>query len=308
MVKKQQQQRQASHSEFPILDGLSLYASSTTGDGNCLFRALSDQLYGDETRHFEIRQEVVKYVREAKDHFAAFVGEYGETFDQYVTRLAQDGVYGGHIEIVGFAAVYSKVVVIYQSDNLYLVQPEGSSSGTSGSVHIAYHSWEHYSSVRKIGGPRTGPVHLEIPTNESSVQVAAASEEHDLPAWKIDIVLRSVPDAEENDVINLLKTKDYDMVIEELITKGTEAGDSVAEDSANTATSIAEPKFEESQPDPPKRRPPISMKERKSVAKQRRSERKERLRAKKVRSRSDARDEDDNVGDTTTVGIKIVNI
>lgn len=36
------------------------------GDGNCLFRAVSDQLYGEETFHGEIRQLCMRYILQEK--------------------------------------------------------------------------------------------------------------------------------------------------------------------------------------------------------------------------------------------------
>jgi len=307
--------QRTSQSEFPILDGLNLYASSTTGDGNCLFRALSDQVHGDETKHHEIRQAVVKYVQNHADHFSAFVGEYGETFDQYISRLSQDGVYGGHIEIVGFAAVYDKVVVIYQSDNLYLIHP-GAQTQTTGSVHIAYHSWEHYSSVRKTGGPRTGPVHLDIPSSGGSVDVAVTSSSDEVPEWKIDIVLKSVPDAKKEQVIEMLRKKDYDLVIEDLLMaefndSDTKDSEGVAEEAEKVESRLEPEPVSAPSPLPVEHSGPVSMKEKKLAAKQKRNEKKERVRTKKQKPRADVSlPETDTSKDaeTTKMDIKIVNI
>lgn len=203
-------------SEFPVLDELNLYASATKGDGNCLFRALSDQLFGDESHHSEIRQNIVNYVEEHGDHFAAFVGEFGETFDQYLNRLRQDGVYGGDIEITGFADYYNKAVVIYQADSLYVIQPRESTK-VQGSVHLAYHTWEHYSSVRKVGNTN-GPVEIDLPGSSAVPFTSeAATATTDVPSWQVDLILKSVPDVEESKVVELLRTKDTDTVIEELL-------------------------------------------------------------------------------------------
>lgn len=40
------------------LKRMGLYASKTVGDGNCMFRALSDQVWGNDNRHLGLRQEV----------------------------------------------------------------------------------------------------------------------------------------------------------------------------------------------------------------------------------------------------------
>ena len=42
------------------------------GDGNCLFRALSDQLYYDEGRHLKVREEVCDYLGKHKDELHEF--------------------------------------------------------------------------------------------------------------------------------------------------------------------------------------------------------------------------------------------
>ena len=40
------------------LKSMGLYASKTVGDGNCMFRALSDQVWGNDNGHLGLRQEV----------------------------------------------------------------------------------------------------------------------------------------------------------------------------------------------------------------------------------------------------------
>lgn len=52
---------------------MGLYVSTTVGDGNCMFRALSDQVYGHPGRHGEIRQQVCDYLEEHEDDYLLFV-------------------------------------------------------------------------------------------------------------------------------------------------------------------------------------------------------------------------------------------
>lgn len=197
-----------SDGEFPLLASLGLYASNTTGDGNCLFRALSDQLYGDESHFGEIRSSAVGYVRSHPERFAAFVGEYGEGFEAYTKRLMQDAVYGGHLEIVAAAEHFGADITIYQADQMYVVQPIDTLANKT--LHIAYHTWEHYSSVRNKAGPHRG-----LP--EVAPKNCPVAPREDVPRWKVEIVMRSCPDADEKVIINKLKTKDYGEVIEELL-------------------------------------------------------------------------------------------
>jgi OTU domain-containing protein 3 len=56
------------------------------GDGNCLFRAISDQLFGDTERHMEVRQQVMNYIVANEEHFKLFI-EDDESFEDYVSRM-----------------------------------------------------------------------------------------------------------------------------------------------------------------------------------------------------------------------------
>ncbi|ORY85718.1 hypothetical protein BCR37DRAFT_391478 [Protomyces lactucae-debilis] len=164
--------RQLSHQ----LASQSLYIKDIAGDGNCLFRSLADQLGESEMTHAQIRHEVVEYLRKHPDTYAAFVEE---DFDTYLDRMAQDGVYGDNLEIVGFANVFKRHVKIYQPDMAYVVSPDETAGGDM--LHIAYHSWEHYSSVRNKDGPHDGPPCIKaqavsIPPLETRPTDAPASD------------------------------------------------------------------------------------------------------------------------------------
>ena len=47
-------------------------------DGNCQFRALASELYGDQELHGLVRQKVVEHLRSHSDDFSFFVGDGGE--------------------------------------------------------------------------------------------------------------------------------------------------------------------------------------------------------------------------------------
>lgn len=218
MARRKKEHHQVSDEEFPLLNSLTLYASNTTGDGNCLFRALSDQIYGNEGKHAEIRNRTVAYLKDHAEHFSAFIGEYGETWDKYIVRMARDGTYGGHLEIVAFAETYGYEIIIYQADFMYAVQPS-TAEKVHGKVHIAYHTWEHYSSVRNKNGPHQGLPEVNPVPNEDLGQYDSVidTSKTNVARWQVEIVLRSVPDASENKVYEMLQTRNYEDVIEELL-------------------------------------------------------------------------------------------
>ena len=62
------------------------------GEGNCLFRAMADQLGYGEHRHREIREKVVEAIRADKEYFANFIdGSEVDGVDAYCDEMFQDG-------------------------------------------------------------------------------------------------------------------------------------------------------------------------------------------------------------------------
>ncbi|CAN6637582.1 hypothetical protein TRVA0_016S01728 [Trichomonascus vanleenenianus] len=200
---------EASDEEFPSLQKLDLYAAEIEGDGNCLFRAMSDQLYGEPSRHRQVRREVVEYMRENSELFKTFLGDYyGETWTAYLRRMARDGVYGDNPEIVAFARRFRARVYIYLKDRRYVV---ASDDDPEREVHLAYHEWEHYSSVRNKGGPHMGvpevcPSIVGIPTNSKPDSIA--------PEWKVKIIRKGIPAhviLSDYEIVTLLKRNNGDI-------------------------------------------------------------------------------------------------
>lgn len=162
--------------EFPTLSANGLYAFDVMGDGNCLFRALSDQYYGDGGKnHMKIRQMTVDYMAEHADEFRMFITD--ETWEQHLKRMRKDGVFGDQAEIVSFSRCANVDISIHQRDTEpLLIRPNGGDKDNRKSgeknarptLHIAYHYWEHYSSVRRIDGPYTGPPQINLRFRASS--------------------------------------------------------------------------------------------------------------------------------------------
>lgn len=84
------------------------------GDGNCLFRAISDQIYeGDQSHHQLIRQACLDYIQNEKDFFVQFIIGGDDAFDEYVERKRMDGVWGDDIELQAMSEIYNRPIEIY---------------------------------------------------------------------------------------------------------------------------------------------------------------------------------------------------
>ena len=65
-------------------------------DGNCLFRAVSDRVYGDAGMHDVVRRLCMDHMEKERDHFSQYITQ---DFDAYIRRKRRDGTFGNHLEI-----------------------------------------------------------------------------------------------------------------------------------------------------------------------------------------------------------------
>ncbi|KFO72718.1 OTU domain-containing protein 3, partial [Cuculus canorus] len=142
------------------LRALGLKLREVPGDGNCLFRALGDQLEGHSRNHLRHRQETVDYMIKWREDFEPFV-EDDVPFDKHVTNLAKPGTFAGNDAIVAFARNNQLNVVIHQP-NAPLWQIRGTDKNNVRELHIAYRYREHYDSVRRINDDSEAPAYLQM--------------------------------------------------------------------------------------------------------------------------------------------------
>ncbi|XP_017707622.1 PREDICTED: OTU domain-containing protein 3 isoform X1 [Rhinopithecus bieti] len=140
------------------LQALGLKLREVPGDGNCLFRALGDQLEGHSRNHLKHRQETVDYMIKQREDFEPFV-EDDIPFEKHVASLAKPGTFAGNDAIVAFARNHQLNVVIHQL-NAPLWQIRGTDKSSVRELHIAYRYGEHYDSVRRINDNSEAPAHL----------------------------------------------------------------------------------------------------------------------------------------------------
>ncbi|CAE6478410.1 unnamed protein product [Rhizoctonia solani] len=201
------------------LRSMGLYAAPTLGDGNCLFRALSDQIYGTPNEHLVLRKDICAFMAAHKERFEAFVDD-DRSWEQHISAMRNNGTYGGHLELTAFAQLKIVNVKVVQPGLVYVIEGAktdsfGPSTSTSAApeedaptnskdkrkakkdrmkkkaaekvadeehddddeegapfpatVYVAYHDWEHFSSVRNLTGPHQGmPDVCEVPEPDTS--------------------------------------------------------------------------------------------------------------------------------------------
>lgn len=118
----------------------------TSNTGNCLFHALSDQMYGDQGQHAKLRADTVEYMREHPEDFKAFVianpgggirrnpkrknaGALTQPFDPAppseadistafalsLDIMAKGGTYGDNAEIIAFSSKFHVDIRIWSA-------------------------------------------------------------------------------------------------------------------------------------------------------------------------------------------------
>ncbi|KAG5515545.1 hypothetical protein RHGRI_036551 [Rhododendron griersonianum] len=82
-----------------LLDRLQLYElieMNIQGDGNCQFRALSDQFYRTPEHHKFVRQEVVNQLKSCPEVYEGYVPmAYGD----YLKKMSKNGEWGDHVTL-----------------------------------------------------------------------------------------------------------------------------------------------------------------------------------------------------------------
>uniref|UniRef100_A0A7S2K5T8 ubiquitinyl hydrolase 1 n=1 Tax=Leptocylindrus danicus TaxID=163516 RepID=A0A7S2K5T8_9STRA len=118
------------------------------GDGNCLFRAVSLQVYGDTNMHNEVRRRCMDFMQGESEHFAKFIPD--ENFEHYIHRKRRDGVHGNNPEIQAISELYNRPVEVYVPDNggkapINIFHAEYKTADAP--VRLSYHDGNHYNAI-----------------------------------------------------------------------------------------------------------------------------------------------------------------
>lgn len=108
------------------LKAMGLYAANTLGDGNCLFRALSDQLYGNPNHHLALRHQCCEFLATQSDRFRLFVDEDSVPggFEGHVASMRIPGTYGTHIELSALANLFKRPIKVVQPGLIYVIKSD----------------------------------------------------------------------------------------------------------------------------------------------------------------------------------------
>ncbi len=139
--------REAQFEQKLVAKGLKIKV--VAGDGNCLFRAISDQVYGKEEYHGMIREHCMNYISVEKEYFSQYIVGGMDAFTDYVSAKRQNGEWGDDLEIEAMSEMYGRPIEIYAYDDKPMrTFHEGVFSAPGQrSIKLSYHGRSHFNSV-----------------------------------------------------------------------------------------------------------------------------------------------------------------
>lgn len=133
------------------LEAKGLHVFAIEGDGNCLFRAVSHQLYLHQDMHDELRACVVEHLIRHRKRFEVFVE--GD-FEEHLREMSKLGIWADDLEIRALEEITDRIIVIYSSDVENVGEEPLNNNFEERNllkgvppITLSYHGQSHYNSI-----------------------------------------------------------------------------------------------------------------------------------------------------------------
>jgi len=157
---------------------------SMVEDGSCLFRAVADQIFGDQEMHGVVRNHCMDYIAQNSDYFSQYLTE---DIHEYVARKRYLGVHGNHLEIQALSEMYNRPIHIYcySAEPINIFQGMFKTETINAPMRLCYHRLCHYNSIVDPVKPTIGvglglPGHSPGSADRNQVKQAVKNSEADL--------------------------------------------------------------------------------------------------------------------------------
>ena len=131
------------------LGQLGLRALDVGGAGDCFFRAVSHQLYGNPNSHFRIRQAAVHYLRHNPERFIE--SNTQNSWNGYLTIMSMQGTWCDALTVQAVAESLNIQIYIIESNvnfgRVTLIQPHHLSQQQPRTIYIGHVDEIHYVST-----------------------------------------------------------------------------------------------------------------------------------------------------------------
>lgn len=131
-----------------LLNRLQLYGFvelKVQGDGNCQFRALSDQLYSTPEHHKYVRRLVVNQLKSHPEMYEGYVPmEYGE----YLQKMSRSGEWGDHVTLQAAADSFGvRIIVITSFKDTHYIEILPNAKKSKRVICLSFWAEVHYNSI-----------------------------------------------------------------------------------------------------------------------------------------------------------------
>lgn len=125
-----------------------LYEVKVSGDGNCQFRALSDQMYKSPEYHKHVRKEIVKQL---KDYRSLYEGYVPMKYKRYYKKMAKSGEWGDHITLQAAADRFAaKICLLTSFRDTCFIEIIPQYQAPKRELWLSFWSEVHYNSLYEI--------------------------------------------------------------------------------------------------------------------------------------------------------------
>nr|POE85921.1 otu domain-containing protein [Quercus suber] len=148
-----------------LLERLKLYnlvENEVKGDGNCQFRALADQLYGDPDLHTFVREQVIEQLKSQLELYQNYVPM---TYNDYLEKMSKEGEWGDHVTLQAAADRFGVKIFLITSfkDTCYIeILPHIQKSKRV--LMLSFWAETHYNSINPEAGKHLYNYKLHIST------------------------------------------------------------------------------------------------------------------------------------------------
>merc|ERR1711879_386887 len=121
-------------------------------DGNCLYRSVAHQIYGNADKHMNVREECCNYITDNQDFFKLYIPD----FVTWVKKKRKSHEWGDHVDIIAMSELFNVSVKIFElnmrtKDLSTKEFPEVSKSSPIKNLPtllLSRHRQRHYNAVR----------------------------------------------------------------------------------------------------------------------------------------------------------------
>ncbi|KAF3789375.1 OTU domain-containing protein [Nymphaea thermarum] len=135
-----------------LLDRLQLYNLTEVkvqGDGNCQFRALSDQFYRTPEHHNFVRQEIVNQLSAQPEIYAGYVPM---AYSDYIEKMSRDGEWGDHVTLQAAADWYGVRICVFTSfKDTCIIDISPNVQKSNRVIFLSFWAEVHYNSIYPEG-------------------------------------------------------------------------------------------------------------------------------------------------------------